>query len=109
MPAIPPVPGNEEANQILAALLFFTDQEARFHIRHPHVSRKDPSTLQLSVEHYESILDRYTKLSRKTKAERQTLQYLRYLRRRTKARLHPSVMDRIVYSTLGERVLNYLA
>jgi hypothetical protein len=96
---------NGQSNRVFDALRLYAEQEAQFKIFHP-VGGHDLHATALKLVHYTHIKNTYRK--RPNNDEKQSLRFVRSEIANLKARLNPTLLNRILYSNIGNIVRNYI-
>ena len=96
---------NGRSNRVLDSLLLYAEQEAQFKIFHP-VGGHDLHTAELKLQHYTNIYNTCRK-----NANGDERKYLRFVHNeiaKLKARLNPTLFNRVLYSGIVNNLYNYL-
>ncbi len=95
-------------NRIMDIVLLYAQLETEHRVSNP-TSRKDsPDALATRANQYENILSGYRKMKGLTRQEKNTRSFVRYDLLRTKAKMNPTVANRVLYSQPVQSVLNFL-
>jgi hypothetical protein len=96
---------NGRPNRVFDALRLYAEQEAQFKIFHP-VGGHDLHATALKLLHYTHLKNTYRK--KPNKDEKQSLRFVRSEIATLKARLNPTLLNRIFYSRAGTNIRNYI-
>lgn len=96
---------NGQSNRVFDALLLYAEKEAQFNILNP-VGGRDLHAAALKLLHYTHIKNAYRKKA--NKSEKQSLRYVRAEIAKLKARLNPTLLNRILYSNAVNIIRNFL-
>ncbi len=97
---------NGHTNRVLDSLQLYAEQEAQFKIFHP-VGGHDLHAAELKLQHYTNIYNTYRKNS--SRNERKYLHFVHNEIAKLKARLNPTLFNRVLYSRIVNKLYNFLA
>lgn len=97
---------NGYSNRVVDAICFYAEQEAQFMINNPLESRYNLQEVTYKLQYYGSI---YNKIQKTANAdEKLSLRYLRHEIAKMNARLNPTFLNRMLYSTIANAIRNFV-
>lgn len=97
---------NGSSNRLADAIFSYAEQDAQLRIGNPFASRNDQQAVSLKLQYYSSIYDAYRKTVHKE--EKPSLRYVRHEIAKMNAALNPTAFNRFLYSTIIDRIRNFV-
>lgn len=94
------VANDSNSNRVAEAIFLYAGEENKLKINNPRESNRDEYNIKLKLDYYQGIAKEYSRT--KNKMEKYSLQFVRREIKKLKAKLNPTLFNRVYYSDVSE-------